>query len=145
MIEPNMKNYDEEYTKFKWELPEKYNFGFDVIAKRAETDRNKLALITVNNEGTDAHKLTYWELNRETNRFANLLRKIGAKKDEKILIILPQIPEWYYAVLGAIKLGVIVIPTPTLSTSHDLEYRISKAEAEYVVTDRENATKIKEI
>ncbi|MEM4307632.1 MAG: acyl--CoA ligase [Thermoplasmata archaeon] len=145
MIEPNMKDYNKEYAAFKWELPEKYNFGFDVIEKRATTDRNKLALITVNNEGTDAHKLTYWELNRETNKFANLLLKIGAKKGEKILIILPQIPEWYYVVIGAIKLGIIVIPTPTLSTAHDLEYRITKSEAQYVVTDKENAPKIKEI
>jgi len=145
MIEPNMKNYEETYRNFRWELPEQYNFGFDVIAKHAVEQRNKLALITVNNEGTEAHKLTYWELNAETNRFANLLRKLGAQKGEKVLIILPQIPEWYYAVIGAIKLGVIVIPTPTLSTAHDLEYRITKAEAEYVVTDRENAPKIKEI
>ena len=137
--------YEKEYKEFKWELPKKYNFGFDVIESRAMTDRNKVALLTVNSEGTDAHKLTYWELNRETNRFANLLLKIGAKKGEKVLIILPQIPEWYYAVIGAIKLGMIVIPTPTLSTAHDLEYRITKAEAEYVVTDKENAPKIKEI
>ncbi|HAC17416.1 MAG TPA: hypothetical protein DCF78_02410, partial [Dehalococcoidia bacterium] len=50
---PNMENYEEDYENFQLDVPEFYNFGFDVTDRWAE-DRTKLALITVDESGMRA-------------------------------------------------------------------------------------------
>ena len=49
--EHNMPDYDEMYHSFKIDVPEYFNFGFDIIDAWANKDRNKLAMIWVNQEG----------------------------------------------------------------------------------------------
>ena len=56
----------------------------------------------------------------------------------------PRIPEWYVTMLGMMKLGVIPMPATTLCTTHDIEYRLNRAEATIAITDIENAAKIEE-
>ena len=133
-----MTNYEETYSQFTWNIPERFNFGFDVIDKWAE-ERNKLALVSVDDSGDNAQRHTFWELSRFSNKLANVLRKHGITKGARVLIMLPRIPEWYVAVLSAIKLGAIFMPTPTLSTSKDIEYRIQQSEAVAAITNREFA------
>ena len=139
--EPNMKDYDEVYRTFKWEVPEYYNFAFDVVDKRAE-DRGKIALITVSPDGESAEKTTFWELSVRSNRFANFLLEKGVKKGDRIFLMIQRIPEWYVAFLGTIKIGAIPMPTPTLSMPRDVEYRVNRAEALMAVTTTEHADKV---
>ncbi|MEO0068050.1 MAG: AMP-binding protein [candidate division WOR-3 bacterium] len=138
----NMENYEETYRNFRWEIPEYYNFAYDTVDAWAEKDRTKLALISVEDDGKTAQKHTFWELSRLSNKFANLLFASGAKKGDRILVLLPRIPEWYVAVLGAMKAGVVFMPTPTLSTSKDIEYRLNTSGAKFCITDADNAQKI---
>ena len=49
----NMENYEETYNTFHLDVPEFYNFAFDVVDKWAE-DRTKLALLTVDSDGIDS-------------------------------------------------------------------------------------------
>lgn len=140
----NMENYEETYGNFEWKVPEKYNFAYDVVDKRAKKDRTKLALISIDDNGKTAQKHTFWELSRLSNKFANMLMKYGAKKGDKILVLLPRIPEWYIAVLGAMKAGVIFMPTPTLSLAKDIEYRVKSSGATFAITNMDNISKIEE-
>ena len=57
----NMADYDEVYANFRIEVPEYYNFGFDVIDAWAQRDRNKLAMIWTDQQGTEK-KYTFWDL-----------------------------------------------------------------------------------
>ena len=142
--EPNIKNYEEFYKKFKWEVPEYYNFAFDVVDKWAE-DKTKLALISVDSNGENAQKHTFWELKVLSNKFANILRKYGVKKGDRVFIMLPRIPEWYITVLGSMKISAVFMPTPTLSTAKDIKYRINKAEASVAITSAEFAERVDEV
>ena len=142
-VAPNMLDYDDTRRNFKLDVPEYFNFGFDVIDRWAE-DRTKLALISVGPTGDHAQKHTYWEMKVLSNKFANLLRGLGVGKGDRALVMAPRIPEWYEAVLGMIKLGVVPMPTTTLCTPKDIEYRINRAEASVAVTDSENAHKVEE-
>ncbi len=130
--------YDELYKNFKWEVPKYYNFGFDVVDKWAE-DRTKLALISIDRTGKHDRYHTFHDLSRASNKFANVLKKIGIKKGDRVLVILQSIPEWYIALIGMFKLGVIPMPGTVLLKSKDVEYRINRAEANMVITDLDHA------
>jgi acyl-coenzyme A synthetase/AMP-(fatty) acid ligase len=141
---PNMTNYEDTYNQFTWNIPERFNFGFDIVDKWAEKP-DKLALVSVDNSGDKAQRHTFRELSCLSNKLANTLRKHGVHKGDRVLIMLPRVPEWYVAVLGAIKLGAIFMPTPTLSTAKDIEYRIKQSEAVAAMTSSEFATRFQEI
>jgi len=138
---PNMLDYDETYRDHRLEVPEFFNFGFDVVDRRAE-DRTKLALISLDPTGQQARHHTFWDLMVLSNRFANVLRDLGVGKGDRVLVMLPRVPEWYVVLLGLIKLGAVPVPTTTLCTSRDIEYRLNLAEANLAITDLENAGKV---
>jgi len=139
--ENNKNTYDELYKNFKWEVPKYYNFGFDVCDKWAE-DRTKLALISIDRTGKHDRYHTFYDLSSASNKFANVLRKIGVKKGDRVLVILQSIPEWYIALIGMFKLGVVPMPGTVLLTSKDIEYRVNRAEACMVLTDMDHADSV---
>ena len=137
----NMESYEETYNSFRLDVPEFYNFAFDVVDKWAD-DRTKLALLTVDSDGASAESHSFWDLKVQSNRFANVLRDQGLKKGDRAFLMLPRNPEWYVALLGMIKLGVLPMPATTMCTPGDIEYRINASDAAIAVTDVENAPKI---
>ena len=140
---PNMLNYEQEYRDFRLEVPEYFNFGFDVVDKWAE-DRTKLALISLNSEGDLAAQHSFWDLKAESNRFANVLRDLGLRRGDRVFLMLPRIPQWYMAVLGMIKMGVLPMPATTMCTPKDIEYRINTAEANLAITDTDGIGRVEE-
>ncbi len=64
--------YDVMYKNFKWNVPKYYNFGFDVVDQWAE-DRTKLALISIDRSGKKARYHTCYDLEVQSNQFANVL------------------------------------------------------------------------
>ncbi len=140
----NMKNYTQTYSSYKIDVPEYFNFGYDIIDKWAETDRNKLAMIWVNQQGEEK-KYSFRDLKNLSNQVANILLKYNINKGDRVLIMLPRIPEWWIFVIGLIKLGAVVCPCPVLLTPKDLKYRINAGKFKMVITDLENAPKINEI
>ncbi|MBN1534804.1 MAG: AMP-binding protein, partial [Spirochaetes bacterium] len=136
-----MTDYEKTMAEFRWEIPEYYNFALDDFEKWAD-DRTKTALITVSYDGTTATKLSFWELTVLSNRFANLLHRRGLKRGDRVFLMLSRSEEWYIAMLGLIKTGVIAMPTPSLVTGHDIDYRINSAGAVMALTDTEGAAKV---
>jgi acetyl-CoA synthetase len=136
-----MKDYQETVKGFTWEIPEYYNFALDHFDKWTK-DKTKIALITVSEDGSSSTKLTFWELSILANKFANVLNSLGMKKGDRVLLMLPRSIEWYVAMLGMIKAGIVAMPTPNLVTGHDIEYRINSAEAVMAITNKEGAEKV---
>ena len=141
---PNMVDYQETYKDFRLDVPDHFNFGFDVVDRWA-ADRTKLALISVSPTGEHAEKHTFWDIMVLSNRFANLLKGLGVGKGDRAFILAPRIPEWYTAMIGMMKLGVVPMPATTLCTPHDIEYRVNRSEASVAITDVENADKLEEV
>ena len=136
--------YDIMYKNFKWHVPENYNFGFDVVDQWAE-DRTKLALISIDRTGKRDRYHTFYDLKFQSNQFANVLRKMGVKKGDRVLVILQSIPEWYVSLIGMFKLGVIPMPGTVLLTPKDVEYRINRAKACMVLTDKDHAEDVESV
>ncbi|HUU75576.1 MAG TPA: AMP-binding protein [Methanoregulaceae archaeon] len=142
--EHNMTDYEETYQNFTIEVPEYYNFGFDVIDRMALLDRNRLAMIYVNQKGEEK-TYTFRQLMNLSNSAANMLLKYGIKKGDRVIILLTRVPEWWIFSIAAIKLGAVFCPSPTMLTAKDLKYRINAAKIKMVVTDEENSGKVDEI
>lgn len=139
--EPNLADYDRVYRTFKIDVPEYFNFGFDVIDAWAKKDRNKIAMIWVNQKGEEK-KFTFFEMSRLSNQVANMFIKYGIKKGDRVLIMLPRVPEWWIFTIALIKTGAVYCPAPTMLTEKDLKYRIDIADIRMVITDHENAAKV---
>ena len=142
-VATNMPDYESAYQNERLEVPEYFNFGFDVVDKWAD-DRTKLALLSVDPGGENVQHHTFWDLKVLSTRFANALRSRGIQKGDRVFIMLPRIPEWYVAMLGLMKLGALPMPGTTLLTPKDIEYRINAAEAVMAITDGENSGKVDE-
>ncbi len=121
-----------------------FNFGFDVVDKWAE-DRTKLALISIDQSGDAARYHTFFRLSQESDKFVNVLRKIGIKKGDRVLVILNSIPEWYVVMIGMIKMGVIPMPGTTQLKPKDIEYRLNRSEATMVITDMVHTGRVERV
>ncbi len=137
-------NYKKIRDSYNLEIPEFYNFGFDVIEKRALED-DKTAFIYVSRDGSKIENHKFSDLNNESNRFANVLCQLGIKKGDFAFVMIPRIPAWYQVMIGCIKTGVIAMPGTNLLTSKDIEYRINKSRAKLAIVTSESAEKIDDI
>jgi acetyl-CoA synthetase len=139
-----MTDYQETVRNFTIEVPKYFNFGYDVIDAWAEKDRNKLAMIWVDQEGKEK-KYSFRDLRNLSNQAANILLKYGIMKGDRVMLMLPRVPEWWIFVIALTKLGAVYCPCPTMLTPKDIKYRINIGKFRMVITDLENASKIEEI
>lgn len=144
-VAPNMTDYEETRRTFSLEVPERFNYARDVVDAWAACDPGKLALLSVNASGSEAHPYSFVDVSRLSNRVANYLAAQGVGRGDPVFVMLPRIPEWHLALLGCIKLGAVPMPGTELLTARDIEYRIGKAEAVAAITDLEGAAKVDEV
>ena len=139
-----MMDYEETYSTFSIPVPEYYNFGFDVVDSWAKKDRNKLAMIWTNQEGEEKY-YTFRQMMNLSNQIANMMFKQNIGKGDRVMILLPRVPEWWTFALAAIKIGAVICPSPVILTPPDLEYRINKGKFKMIVTNQENLWKVQEV
>src|SRR5574342_302943 len=128
----NIGDYGEARRNFRWSVPEDFNFGRDVVDKYA-ADRSKLAFCFEDARGSGA-KYTFWEVKRAANRLANVLRLLGVKRGEPVLILLQNVPEWYFSMVAGNKLGALVIPCSDPLRAKDLVYRANHSGARTIIS-----------
>jgi len=93
--------------KHEWFVGGKLNATVNCIDRHVFGDRRlKAALIWVGEDGEE-HTYTYNRLYREVNRFANALKKLGAKKGDRVVIYMPLCPEGIIAMLACARIGAI--------------------------------------
>ena len=143
-VTPNMTDYEKDHRDFHLDVPEFYNFTTDVMEKWAK-NQERIALVVADLHGDNFTHYTFARMVEMTNQFGNALRKKGIVKGDRVLIMLPRDSEWYVSLLAMFKLGILPVPTTTLSTPRDLAYRINLAEIVAVISDDENAHKFDEI
>jgi acetyl-CoA synthetase len=138
-------NYEKEFKNWKWNIPEKYNIGYDCVDKHTKTDKkNKVALYWEDAEG-NSNKFTFLDMKNLTNKFGNALKKLGFKKGDRFLIRLPNIPQFQIAFLGGVKIGAVPIPSSVMFRSHEVEYRLNDSSSKAVITTQEFVKDVNEI
>jgi acetyl-CoA synthetase len=116
------------------QIPVRYNAGRDLTDAHCARGRGSDAALCWENSAGEERVFTYGALSELTNRFANALGLLGVARGDRILLRVPNIPEFLVAALGANKLGAVYIPTSTLFKEKEIAYRIKDAQAKVVVT-----------
>jgi len=137
-------DYAAVHADFRLDVPDDFNFAFDVIAKRGR-ENDKTALIAIDRAGENAVHHSYADLDRLSNAFANALMALGAEKGDFAFVMIPRIVEWYQVLLGCTKTGVVAMPGTNLLTAKDIEYRINRADARLAIVTADHADKVDQI
>ncbi len=134
-IEPFTNVLDESKAPFvKWFDGGKLNVSTQCIDRHLDTRKNKAAIIFEGDRG-DVQTITYLDLYKNVNRFANLLKEdFGVQKGDRVVIYMPMIPEAAYAMLACARIGAIHSIVFGGFSSEALKDRIEDAEAKVVIT-----------
>jgi acetyl-CoA synthetase len=119
---------------FNWFVDAKTNIAHNALDRHMSTPRkNKVAIIHEKENG-DRERMTYYDLYRASNQFANVLTSLGIKRGDRVAIYLPNIPEIAISMLGCAKVGAIHSVVYGGFSATALRERINHAEAKLVVT-----------
>ena len=78
-------------------------------------------------------RVSYQQLLERTNRGGNAFRRLGMRREERVLLLLLDTPEFLYCFFGAIKIGAAPVPTNTLLKPDEYEYVLKDSRAGVVV------------
>ncbi len=138
--EKAMKEFFDKLNKMQ--LPEYFNWAEEVFEGIHVAERgDQLALKWVNIDTGEEKDFTYEEFAKEGNRLVNFLRGHGVKQGDSFYMMLPLLPEIWFATYATVKGGFIGVPTATTMTVRDLEYRFKTYPPEAVIAD-ENSAKV---
>src|SRR4029453_4772011 len=98
-LDPALDAWKRRRDAFRWEAPDRFNFGGDVVERFAR-EPARPALLWRGADGAE-RGLTYADVARGANRFAHLLRSLGVRPGDPIVVMLAQLPEWQRRLVGA--------------------------------------------
>ena len=120
---------------FKWFVGAKTNIVHNAIDRHLKTYRkNKLALIWESEDGKDHRTYSYFAMNREVSRFANIIKAMGVTKGDRVTIYMGRIPEIAFAMLACAKVGAIHSVVFGGFSVDALQGRIEDSESKLVIT-----------
>ncbi|WP_322922425.1 acetate--CoA ligase [Paenibacillus campi] len=114
----NMMDYEQARKEFDWSDVEKrfswhetgkLNLAYEAIDRHATSELKDKVALHYSDPGRD-ESYTFEQLRRESNKAANMLRKLGIGKGDRVFIFMPRTPELYFTLLGIIKIGAIAGP-----------------------------------
>jgi acyl-coenzyme A synthetase/AMP-(fatty) acid ligase len=111
--------------------PARFNFARDVIEQQ---DPGRVALRFRDRNG-DVRDLTFGDVADQAARWAGLLRARGIAPGDRILVLVGKVPDWFAAMLGALKAGAVAIPCSEMLRAKDLDFRARHSGARLLVVD----------
>jgi acetyl-CoA synthetase len=141
---PDIRDYDELYRQFRWQIPARYNIGTDVCDKWAAADPRRIAIIQQHSDGR-VDEVSFGALKEMSDRLANVLVAHGIARGDRVAILLPQMPEVAAAHVAIYKAGAVALPVAVVFGADALKYRFQNSGAKAVVTNAQGAAKLAEI
>ncbi|MBT2734998.1 acetate--CoA ligase [Bacillus sp. ISL-7] len=142
----NLENYKETYETFDWSQAEEnfswnitglVNMAYEAIDRHVNSEKkNKIALYFSDTDRIEQY--TFQDMKNFSNRAGNVLKEAsGVKKGDRVFIFMPRSPEFYFVLLGAIKLGAIVGPLFEAFMEEAVRDRLEDSKAKVLVTTPE--------
>ncbi len=122
----DFSSYEDFMQGFKVQVPEDFNFGYDIIDAWAKAVPEKEALLWANDKGEVKH-VTYGAFKNITDQCAAFFQGIGIEKGNRVMLILKRRVEWWYAMVALHKIGAVAIPATHMLTDKDIMYRCHMA------------------
>ena len=125
-------SYEDFKANYRVNVPENFNFGFDVVDAWAEAEPEKKALVWCDEED-DEKIFTFTDIKRLSNKAANFFKSLGVKKGSVVMLILRRRWEYWICATALHKIGAILIPGTLQLTKKDIVYRGNAAKVCAVV------------
>jgi acetyl-CoA synthetase len=129
-------SYDDFINNYKLNIPENFNFGFDIVDGWANDNPDKPAMVWCNPEGEE-RRFSFGELKKLTNKAANFFLSTGIKKGDSVMLILKRRYECWICMVALHKIGAICIPASIQLTTKDIVYRSNAASVKMIVSVKE--------
>lgn len=124
-----------QFPQWVWNIPEAFNIGAACSDRHLGTPQADNIAMIVEDDTLGTSQITFAELSRKTDQFAQVLRNLKVKAGDRVLIRLPNSLDYPIAFLGAMKMGAISVPTSTLLTAEEVAYLAKDSGATVLVTD----------
>jgi acetyl-CoA synthetase len=124
----------EDFRKnFRVNIPENFNYGYDVVDAWAEQEPAKKALCWTNDRGEHSD-FTFADMKIHSDRTAAWFQSLGIGRGDMVMLILKRRYEFWYAIIALHKLGAVVIPATHLLTKKDIIYRANAAGIKAIIS-----------
>ncbi|WP_106495656.1 acetate--CoA ligase [Lentibacillus sp. Marseille-P4043] len=130
-------SWDDMKENFSWNKTGKVNIAYEAIDRHAEdpTKKDKTALLYSSPDREE--KVTFDELRKRSNQFANVLKKYNVEKGDRVFLFLPRSPEFYATFFGILKTGAIAGPLFEAFMEQAVRDRLQDSEAKMLITTPE--------
>ncbi len=124
------------FDPWTWQVPKHFNIGVACTDQHLNTPVAKTIAMIVEDDVLGTAQISFEQLARRTDQFAQLLRNLDVALGDRVLIRLPNSLDYPTAFLGAMKRGAIAVPTSTLLTPEEVAYLARDSSATVLVTDK---------
>jgi len=118
---------------FHVNIPENFNFGYDVVDEWAKISPEKRAICWSNDKG-EQKDFTFKDIKEQSDRAASFFQSLGIVRGDMVMLILKRRYEFWFAIIGLHKIGAVAIPATHLLTRKDLVYRNNAADIKAIVS-----------
>ena len=126
--------FEHPNVSIKWFEDGELNVATNCVDRHLETRADQVAIIWESDDPNVDKKITYKELSVNVNKFANIYKKLGLKKGDRVVLYMPMIPEAAYAMLASARLGLIHSIVFAGFSPEALASRVENADASLIVT-----------
>ncbi len=138
------RNYEIASRSFSLDIPEFFNFAYDVLDVRAQ-QADKVALLAINTVTVYKTSITYSEISKALSQFGKGLLSLGLKQGDAACVIIGRNPDWHKVLFGCMKVGVISMLGTNLLTAKDIAYRVNESGAKAVIVSPMHVEKVNQI
>jgi len=128
----DFKSQEDFNKNFKLNIPDNFNFAYDVVDGWAKEKPNKIALCWTNDQGEHID-YSFADMKRLTDQTASYFQTLGIGKGDMVMLILKRRAEFWFSIIALHKLGAVVIPATHLLTKKDIVYRSKVAGIKMIV------------
>ena len=123
---------DDFKQNLKINVPENFNFAYDVVDAWAAEDPDKRALCWTNDKG-EHRDYSFSDMKVYSDKTAGYFESLGIGRGDAVMLILKRRIEFWFAIIALHKLGAVVIPATHLLTKKDIIYRVKAADIKMIV------------
>lgn len=130
-------SYEDFKQNYRVNIPEHFNFGFDVVDAWAQIDRDKPALVWCDDHGHE-ERFTFHDISRLSNKAVHFFKAQGIGKGDVVMVILRRRYEYWIIATALCKLGATIIPATLQLTPKDIIYRCNAANVKMIIGVNDN-------
>ena len=119
-------------NKFELDLPDNFNYAYDIIDKIAEIEPERRAMIWCDEAGNEKI-YSYGELSKLSNRAANMLLDKGVKAGQKVMTVLKRHWQMWIVTFALEKIGAVLIPATNQLKKKDYLYRFQAGDVAHII------------